>query len=301
MHCHYGYIEGTKGADGEAIDVFLGGHPTPYEDQARLYVIDQVRQDGAFDEHKVMLNFPSRRDAVAMYARHYPPGWLVGPVREFTVPNFRAWLRGDTQAPSLLLQAEEGFSADFGGPSAAVAAADALSDGFAGLTAVQAAEVRQEVIRVMRSQKWSVPLVRDAVQRVLERTGIPHPDVRADVIARTETAALVSEHRLRVYRRQEAEHSRQFLYRDSGVNDHRRTKLSRWIQDTVGAGKTLPECIQAIEDGISLAKAGAFDRHGALRGVPGQPIVLPPSFRRRGFVAHFNERDTFVRVLNPKS
>lgn len=169
-------------------------------------------------------------------------------------------------------------------------------DAFQGLTAAQASEVRQSIVDVMRSQKWNVDLVRKRVLEVLQAAGLPDADARSQVIARTETAALLSEHRIRVYRAQEEARGKQFLYRDSGVNDHRRTKLSRWIQDTVGAGKTLRECLAIIDDGIQLSKSGAFAKDGALRAVPGQPIVLPRGFRRRGFVAHFNERDTFVRV-----
>lgn len=149
----------------------------------------------------------------------------------------------------------------------------------------------------LKQPKWNVAKVQARLEPILARAGILDAEARASVIARTETAAIISEHRVRVYRAQEQERGKPFLYRDVGVDDHRRTKLSHWIQATIGDGKPLEACLRIMDEGISLAKAGAFAKDGALRGTPGQPITLPLNFRRRGFVAHFNERDTIVRVL----
>lgn len=168
---------------------------------------------------------------------------------------------------------------------------------FAGLTPIQAEQVRASIVDTMASPRWNVGLISQRVRALLEVHGIPNASARADLIARTESAAIVSEYRVRQYQAQEAMRGREFLYRDAGVDDHRRTKLSKWIQERVGEGKPLREVISIIEEGISLAKAGAFSATGALRGVQGQSIVLPHGFRRRGLIAHFGERDTFVRVV----
>jgi hypothetical protein len=52
-----------------------------------------------------------------------------------------------------------------------------------------------------------------------------------------------------------------------------------------------------MDEGINLAKTGAFEEGGVLSGTPGQPIRLPGNFHRRGFVCHFQERDSVVRVV----
>ena len=47
MKHDYGYIRGTKGTDGDHIDVYLSDNPTA----GNVYVVDQVNQrTGDFDE-----------------------------------------------------------------------------------------------------------------------------------------------------------------------------------------------------------------------------------------------------------
>lgn len=71
MKAHYGHIEGTRGADGDEIDVFLGPEP-----EGRIaWVINQRDGRGGFDEHKVLLGFPDLRAAVDAYRLSYTPGW----------------------------------------------------------------------------------------------------------------------------------------------------------------------------------------------------------------------------------
>lgn len=84
----YGYIKGTKGADGDEVDVFIG----PDLESARVFVINQVGKDGEFDEHKVMLGFDSKESAEQGYLSNYPAGWNMGSVQEMTVDELNAWL-----------------------------------------------------------------------------------------------------------------------------------------------------------------------------------------------------------------
>ena len=64
----YGYIRGTKGADGEGLDVFVG--PNPNAEKA--YVVHQKKPEtGKFDEDKVMLGFDSTEEAKGAYLDHY--------------------------------------------------------------------------------------------------------------------------------------------------------------------------------------------------------------------------------------
>lgn len=74
MHNTYGYIRGTEGVDGDHIDVFLSDNPT----EGDVYVVDQYRPDGSFDEHKVMYGFTSAPDAEAAYLSNYSADWAKG-------------------------------------------------------------------------------------------------------------------------------------------------------------------------------------------------------------------------------
>lgn len=92
----YGYIKRTTGADGDHVDVFIGKDT----DSDKVFVIDQPHKNGKFDEHKIMLGFKGRAQAVAAYKGNYQKGWKVGPVTEMTVGDFKQWLNnGDTTKP----------------------------------------------------------------------------------------------------------------------------------------------------------------------------------------------------------
>lgn len=92
MGAHYGYIRGTESeADQDHIDVFIG--PDPESEIA--FVVDQVKADGTtFDEHKVLLGFHTREEALKAYRRSYTKDWIVGPVTAMTVDQLKAWIAG---------------------------------------------------------------------------------------------------------------------------------------------------------------------------------------------------------------
>jgi len=89
MKHDYGYIRGTKGTDGDHIDVYLSDNPTA----GNVYVVDQVNQrTGDFDEHKVMYGFNSMEEAVQAYRDQYEDGWKVGTVTEVSRKEFKKWV-----------------------------------------------------------------------------------------------------------------------------------------------------------------------------------------------------------------
>ena len=92
---HYGYVRGSRGADGDHVDVFVRPGTAP-DFQGPVYVVDQLTQTGEFDEHKVMLGWSSREAAEAAYLENYSPGWKVGPITEFSMDEFKQWLKGGT-------------------------------------------------------------------------------------------------------------------------------------------------------------------------------------------------------------
>jgi hypothetical protein len=98
MQAHYGYVRGTEGADGDHVDVFLRPS-TPVDWDGEAYVIDQVAEDGSFDEHKVMLGYADQEQAEKAYLSHYPADWKLGEVTAMNLDELKAWLEGDTTEP----------------------------------------------------------------------------------------------------------------------------------------------------------------------------------------------------------
>lgn len=97
MQSHYGYLIGTKDVTGEHIDVFVRpGTPTDYS--GPIFVIDQVKANGHYDEFKVMIGWPSEAEARTGYLANYEKGWRgLGAITEVSVPDFKTWLaEGDT-------------------------------------------------------------------------------------------------------------------------------------------------------------------------------------------------------------
>ena len=89
MNNDYGYIRGTEGVDGDHIDVFLSDDPTT----GKVYVIDQLNEDGSFDEHKVMYGFKSALAAKRAYLANYSPGWKgLGTISEISKEEFKKWI-----------------------------------------------------------------------------------------------------------------------------------------------------------------------------------------------------------------
>ena len=98
MGAHYGDIKGTKGADGDALDVFVGENP----ESETVWVIDQVDpQLRSFDEHKIMLGFASEADARQAYLSSYEEGWDgIGDMSEVAVSDLKEWIENsDTAKP----------------------------------------------------------------------------------------------------------------------------------------------------------------------------------------------------------
>lgn len=95
---HYGDIKGTKGADGDDLDVFIGDST----ESEKVFVVDQVdTKTGKFDEHKVLVGFNSLEEAKAGYLANYEENWQgLGEISEAHEHDFNQWLKeGDTTKP----------------------------------------------------------------------------------------------------------------------------------------------------------------------------------------------------------
>lgn len=89
MNNDYGYIRLTEGVDGDHIDIFLSDKPS----DGRVFVVDQVNEDGSFDEHKVMYGFNSIDEAREAYLANYSPGWKgLGAITEVSKEEFKKWI-----------------------------------------------------------------------------------------------------------------------------------------------------------------------------------------------------------------
>lgn len=87
MNNTYGYIRGTEGVDGDHIDLFLG------DSGNGVYVVDQMKEDGSFDEHKVMYGFGSMEEARDAYLSNYSPGWNgLGNIKGVSKETFKEWV-----------------------------------------------------------------------------------------------------------------------------------------------------------------------------------------------------------------
>lgn len=99
---HYGKIRGTVGSDGDHLDVFLGPNPR----SERVFVVNQLRADGSFDEHKVMVGFDTAEEAREAYLSNYEAGWeeRVGSIEAVEIESFRRWAKfSDTTKGPLIL------------------------------------------------------------------------------------------------------------------------------------------------------------------------------------------------------
>lgn len=92
MKNSYGYILGTNSkADSDHVDVFIG----PVPESEIVFVIDQNKKDGTFDEHKAVVGTVSASDARALYLSNYEDGWdRLGGIKAMTMDAFKEWVTG---------------------------------------------------------------------------------------------------------------------------------------------------------------------------------------------------------------
>ncbi|MAD44698.1 MAG: hypothetical protein CMH98_06810 [Oceanospirillaceae bacterium] len=112
MQYDYGYIRGTKGADGEEIDVYIG----PNRSAENVYIVKQHAIEKVkawpsdhcpkcqkkpaecacpefYDEDKVFLGFDSEPDARAAYITHYDDPRFLGPIETMPIDEYRATIQ----------------------------------------------------------------------------------------------------------------------------------------------------------------------------------------------------------------
>ncbi|WP_146033753.1 PLxRFG domain-containing protein [Alicycliphilus denitrificans] len=93
---HYGYFKGSVGADKDHVDVFMTNRAA--DPDLPVFVVDQVNEDGSFDEHKVVMGAADEAGARATYLGNYERGWTgLGAITQMTQDEFKAWVRDPTK------------------------------------------------------------------------------------------------------------------------------------------------------------------------------------------------------------
>lgn len=98
MAAHYGYIAGTRGADGDEVDVFVG----PLPESESVWVINQRDARGSFDEHKVMVGFATEDQARTAYQHSYERNWRgLQSIVPVSLAQLKWWLRNGNKARAI--------------------------------------------------------------------------------------------------------------------------------------------------------------------------------------------------------
>ncbi len=97
----YGYVDGTKGMDGDELDIYIG--PTPNSEL--VFVVDQKdfrATTNRFDEHKIILGATNMKEAREIYIAGFSDNRGADRIMAITpVPmkEFVQWTKGDTVIP----------------------------------------------------------------------------------------------------------------------------------------------------------------------------------------------------------
>jgi hypothetical protein len=99
MFYPYGYIRGTMGVDGDAVDCFVG----PNKESDKVFVVHQEDpENGKFDEDKVMLGFDSLDYARAAYLAHYDDQNFLGKITAMNFEEFKKKVFATKKKPGMI-------------------------------------------------------------------------------------------------------------------------------------------------------------------------------------------------------
>lgn len=108
MRFDYGEIIGTRGADGDPVDVFVGPNP----DAPVVYIV-RARKKGRwneFDEDKCMVGFDSEDDARAAFLACYSDPRFLGPITAMPAEEFVDKVRATRTKPAVIKAYVSGHS-----------------------------------------------------------------------------------------------------------------------------------------------------------------------------------------------
>jgi hypothetical protein len=85
LTCPYGYFVGSEGADGDAVDVFVGTD----EKAPNVFVVHQRKEDGSYDEDKCIVGVGSKEEAKKLYLSNYNTDKFLGPINMVPMERFK--------------------------------------------------------------------------------------------------------------------------------------------------------------------------------------------------------------------
>ena len=108
MKHDYGEIEGSLGADGDPVDVYMGSN----EKAQNVYIIHQNHvfgpKKGEYDEDKVMLGFTDARAAKKAYLAHYDRPQFLRSITEMPLVSFKKMiLKGEADGEKIAATKED--------------------------------------------------------------------------------------------------------------------------------------------------------------------------------------------------
>lgn len=146
----YGYIPSTLGGDGEELDVFVLGNAAA----SNVYWCVQTRDDGRFDEYKVILGANSEDEARACYTAHIPEKYLAS-IYVTTVDMLRALLGLEPREAMLVAQPRPHFATNARGITVVIVPHSAAD---VGDTAIQmSASEYEQLAKLARSVESVLP------------------------------------------------------------------------------------------------------------------------------------------------
>ena len=93
LNHHYGYIKRTVGNDGGQVDCFVRCQISK-DYNGKVFVVNQSKADGSFDEHKCMIGWPTEWEAREAYLENYTSDWdRIHSIKEFSFEDFRSWVK----------------------------------------------------------------------------------------------------------------------------------------------------------------------------------------------------------------
>ena len=99
--CHYGELRGSKGTDGDLLDVYIKSNPR--KDATMAYVVHQnfprthPTKGGQYDEDKVILGVASAEEAKELYLKHYNRKDFFRSITEIPLEAFKRYATGENK------------------------------------------------------------------------------------------------------------------------------------------------------------------------------------------------------------
>lgn len=100
MHHAYGYVRGTKGVDGDEVDVYIG----PHKEADKVFVVHQMKLPDfkEFDEDKCMLGFKTAKEAKAAYLKQYDNPKFFGSMTIMSMDEFKDKIKATKKRPQMI-------------------------------------------------------------------------------------------------------------------------------------------------------------------------------------------------------